>query len=200
MAFTPVRTSTLRGDQKSALTFFVEVAGKHIFTSGAATTSRAIASRAQGEKSQEAAHPHRGRTRLPQYLSDNIDAAYDAKSNRPMETRGQIIQGLQQAASETVMENPDDPNAYAEAKDGSQRFVHFIMNQDRAIQSLMAVENLDQNLSHHCVTVRPLPVEIGKRTGQHGLQEPSRSSSSAACFTTLATPYRVSIFHGPSTS
>jgi HD-GYP domain-containing protein (c-di-GMP phosphodiesterase class II) len=98
-------------------------------------------------------------------MSRNIELAYDKKSTQTIENRAQIVQGLQQSAAERMFESPTDKVAYDEAKQSTQKFADFLMNEDKAIKALLAVENTDQNLAHHGVSVASIAVEIAKISG-----------------------------------
>lgn len=166
MAFTPVRTSTLRGDQKIGFDIYVEVARKHILYIRRGDNFEGVRLTRLKEKKVKKLHiREEDEASYRKYLTDNIEAAYDSKSSRSIETRGQIIHGLQQAAAEAVMEDPSNTEAYSSAKEGSKRFVDFILNQNQAIKGLLSVENIDQDLAHHAATVAAISVEIARRTG-----------------------------------
>jgi putative nucleotidyltransferase with HDIG domain len=46
--------------------------------------------------------------------------------------------------------------AYTAAKDNIEKFVNFLNTEDLAFQSMMSIENVDQNIAHHGVTVATL--------------------------------------------
>lgn len=166
MAFTPIRISVLRGNQKIGFDVYIEVAAKQIlYLRNGDSFEGTRLQRLKEKKLKKMLIREEDEQRYRDYLSKNIEMAYDQKSGQSVEGRAQIVQGLQQAAAEAVMENPADEASYNAAKEGSQRFADFLLKEDQALKNMLAIENSDQNLSHHGVTVASLAVEIAKQTG-----------------------------------
>ena len=100
-----------------------------------------------------------------EYMDRNLSMAYDSSSGKSVEDRSQIVQGVQQAAAEDVMESPSDEVSYKAAKDGAAKYVDFLLKEDKALKSVLAIENTDQNIGHHGVTVSTYSVALAKSLG-----------------------------------
>ncbi|NJL24356.1 MAG: HD domain-containing protein [Calothrix sp. SM1_5_4] len=166
MGYSSIRVSVLRGDQKIGFDVFVQVGTKHILylRQGDSFEGTRLA-RLKEKKVKKMYIREEDEQLYRDYMARNIDMAYDQKGGQSMENRAQIIQGVQQAAAEAVFESPEDAEVYQAAKEGTRRFTEFLLAEDKAIKSLLAIENTDQSLGHHGVTVASLAVEIAKITG-----------------------------------
>lgn len=89
-----------------------------------------------------------------QYLEQSIDAAYD--KSRPLEIRTEIIQGFQQAESETYMEDPLNSDQYNHLRSSMQRFVEFLQDEPAGAGAILRLENIDLSITHHSVNVAAL--------------------------------------------
>lgn len=166
MAYTSIRISVLRGDQKIGFDAFVQIGEKHILycRKGDSFEGERLA-RLKAKKLKKLFIREDDEQAYRDYMAKNIEQAYDKNSNVSIENRAHIVQGLQQSATEAVFENPEDKAAYDAAKEGSQKFIDFLAAEDKAVKSMLALDNADQSLSHHGVTVAALAVEIAKATG-----------------------------------
>jgi putative nucleotidyltransferase with HDIG domain len=99
------------------------------------------------------------------YLSQNIDAAYDPKSSKSIESRVEVIQGSQQANAELLMESPGDQVTYAAAKEEAARYVEFLLKEKEAVGTMLKLENSDLDIAHHGVAVSTLSVAIANKIG-----------------------------------
>ncbi|MCB0357924.1 MAG: HD domain-containing protein, partial [Bdellovibrionales bacterium] len=79
--------------------------------------------------------------------------------------RTQIVQGVTQSSVEAVFEDPESEQAYQEAKNISQKYTHFLLENSEALKSIMEIKNTDQDLSHHGVTVASLAVKLANELG-----------------------------------
>lgn len=152
--FVSIRVSTLRGDLKIEFDTYVKVAGKYILylRKGDSFEGRRL-KRLKEKKLRKMYITAEEETGYRKYMSKNIEMAYSNDPERPIETRAEIIQGVQQAAAEDVMDNPESDAFYYVAKEGSQRFAEFIDSEKKALESLLSIPNQDQSISHHGVTV-----------------------------------------------
>lgn len=166
MGFAPIRISVLRGDQKIGFDCYVEIGGKHILylRKGSSFEGTRLA-RLKEKKLKKMFIREEEEQLYRDYMERNIEMAYDKASPQTLENRTHIVQGVQQSCAEAIFEDPADQSAYATAKEGSQRFTDFLLNEDKAIKNLLAIENTNQNLAHHGVTVASLAVRIAKMTG-----------------------------------
>lgn len=166
MGFAPIRISVLRGDQKIAFDCYLEVAGRHILYLRKGDSFDVSRIERLREKKVRKLYIREDDEQLYRdYMSRNIDMAYDKTSKQSMENRALIVQGVQQSAAEAIFENPTDQAFYTAAKEGTERFTKFLLEEDKALKSMLAIENQDQNLAHHGVTVASLSVQIAKLTG-----------------------------------
>lgn len=166
MAYTSIRISVLRGDQKIGFDAFVQIGEKHILycRKGDSFEGERL-KRLKAKKLKKLFIREEDEQAYREYMAKNIEQAYDKSSSVSLDNRAEIVQGLQQSAAEAVFEDPSDQAAYEAAKEGSQKFIDFLAAEDKAVKAMLSLENADQSLSHHGVTVAALAVEIAKATG-----------------------------------
>jgi putative nucleotidyltransferase with HDIG domain len=92
--------------------------------------------------------------------------AYDPKSGKDLETRANVVQGIQQANTEAVIENPGDVSSYNEAKGGALQFADFIAREQASLSIILKLENNDQSIAQHGVAVASLAVSLAQKLGQ----------------------------------
>ncbi len=162
--YVPIRVSTLRGDLKIPFNAYIHIAGKHILycRQGDNFEGPRLAKLKSKKLKKMFINPEQ-ETAYRDYLSENIERAYDNKSDMSMENRSEVIHGNQQSSAEEVMDNPEDEEAYSIAKDGTEKYIDFIMNEDAAFKHVMSITNIDQSLSHHGVTVATLSLGIAQK-------------------------------------
>lgn len=166
MSYSPVRISVLRGDQKIGFDVFIEIGSKYIlYLRKGESFEGARLQRLKDKKLKKMFIRDDDEPLYRSYIERNIEMAYDANSGQSMENRSQVIQGVQQAATEAVFDNPADEAVYKAAKEGTERFTQFLLAEDKAVKQLLAIENADQSLAHHGVSVATLAIEIAKVTG-----------------------------------
>jgi putative nucleotidyltransferase with HDIG domain len=166
MDYLPIRVSTIRGDQKIDFDAFVKINEKYVlYLRRGDSFEGGRLDRLKGKKLRKMFIVENDEPQYRQYLTRNIEMAFDKNSSASIENRAQIIQGNQQSQGEEVMENPGDENAYSEAKNSASRFVEFLSGEDSAFQHIMSIDNVDQNIAHHGVTVSTLAVALAKRLG-----------------------------------
>lgn len=164
MNHVPVRVSTLRGDQPIDFDAFVKINDKFILylRKGDSFEGKRLAR--LKEKKLKKMFIHQDEEGLyRQYLQRNIEMAFDSKSTKPLETRAQIVQGVQQSNAEEVMENPANEVAYGQAKDSAAKFVDFLNKEDSAVGHILRLENPDASIAHHGVTVSTMAVALAKK-------------------------------------
>jgi HD-GYP domain-containing protein (c-di-GMP phosphodiesterase class II) len=161
--FVPIRVSTLRGDQPIDFNAYIQVAEKHILylRKGDSFEGERL-KRLKDKKLRKMFIVPDDENHYRNYLSKNIEMAYDNKSNKNIVTRSEIVQGAQQSNTEEVMENADNVEAYNTAKDAAGRYVEFLKNES-ALAAIMNIENVDQNIAHHGVTVATLAVALAAK-------------------------------------
>jgi putative nucleotidyltransferase with HDIG domain len=164
--YVPFRVSTLRGDQKIDFNAYVRINEKFILyvRRGDSFEGKRITKLKEKKLKQLFLKPedeHLYRT----YLERNIDMAYNKNSGKTIENRAEIIQGSQQSNAEEVFENPFSVTAYNEAKVSAEKFANFLQTEDKAFSSLMNLENVDQNIAHHGVTVASISTMIANKLG-----------------------------------
>lgn len=162
--YVPFRVSTLRGDQKIDFNAYLRINDKFILYVRRGDSFEGLRIKKLKEKKlkqmflkPEEEHLYR------QYLERNIDMAYDKNSGKSITNRAEIIQGSQQSTAEEVFENPVSAVAYNEAKANMDKFVNFIQTENEAFQSMMNIDNVDQNVAHHGVTVATLSTMLMQR-------------------------------------
>lgn len=166
MDYVSIRVSTLRGDQKIDFDAYVRINDKMLLylRKGDSFDGDRL-DRLKAKKMRKMYIEVKDETIYRDYLRINIETAYDKNSNKDMKTRSEIIQGSQQANTEEVFENPENVASYNSAKDAAAKYVEFLMNNTDAMKSIMGIQNVDQNLAHHGVTVATLAVALADRLG-----------------------------------
>jgi putative nucleotidyltransferase with HDIG domain len=167
MEYLPIRVSTLRGDQPIDFDAYIKINDKHILylRKGDSFEGERL-KRLKSKNLKKMFIVPENEPDYRTYLTRNIDMAYDKGAGKSYEVRGEIIQGRQQSLGEAVMENPGDEVAYTEAKDSANRFIEFLTGEDpHSVNSILNIENVDQNVAHHGVTVSTLSVALAKHLG-----------------------------------
>ncbi len=162
--YVPFRVSTLRGDQKIDFDAYIKINDKYILylrTGDSFEGERLKRLKEKKLKKMFILPDHEQSYR--DYLTKNIEMAYDENSGKGINTRAEIIQGSQQSNAEEVMENPENVEAYNDAKEAAGKFVQFLTQEKEAFQYVVSVDNADQNIAHHGVTVSTLAVGLAKR-------------------------------------
>ncbi len=164
--YIPFRVSTLRGDQKIDFNAYVRVNEKYIlYVRQGDSFEGARIKRLKEKKLKQLFLKSDDESNYRIYLERNIEMAYDKKSGKTIENRAEIIQGSQQSKAEEVFENPTSLAAYNDAKNSAEKFTQFLQSEDEAFQALMNIDNVDQNIAHHGVTVATLSTMLGKKVG-----------------------------------
>jgi putative nucleotidyltransferase with HDIG domain len=91
--------------------------------------------------------------------------AYNKNSGKTIENRAEIIQGSQQSNTEEVFDNPFSVTAYNEAKSSAEKFANFLQSEGDAFGAMMNLQNVDQNIAHHGVTVATISTMLANRLG-----------------------------------
>jgi putative nucleotidyltransferase with HDIG domain len=165
-SYVPVRVSTLRGDQKISFDLYIQIGTKHIlFIRKGDSFEGTRLDRLKERKLRKMFILPDDEPHYRSYIEGNIMRAYDSKSGASIEDRTAVIQGLQQAAAESVFENPGDAQAYAEARAGASQFAELLRKEEKAFKALLSIENTDQNLAAHGVAVATLAVGIAQKLG-----------------------------------
>ena len=166
MEYLPVRVSTLRGDQKIEFDAYVLINDKHIlYLRRGDSFEGARLTRLKEKKLRKMYILNTDEKHYRSYLNRNLDIAYNSKSGKTVEDRSQIVQGIQQGSAEEVMETPHSEASYKSAKDGAAKYVDFLLKEDKALKTILSIENTDQSISHHGVTVSTYSVSLASRLG-----------------------------------
>ncbi len=166
MEYLPIRVSTLRGDQKINFDAYVQINDKQIlYLRRGDSFEGTRLMRLKEKKVRKIYILQSDEKNYRTYIDTNLNLAYDSKSPKSIEDRGQIVQGIQQAAAEEVMERPEDEVSYKQAKDGAAKYVEFLLKEDKGLKSVLQIENTDQNIGHHGVTVSTYSVALAKSLG-----------------------------------
>lgn len=164
MDYVPIRVSTLRGDQKIEFNAYLKIDEKFIMYLRKGDSFEGLRLNRFKEKKVRKIFILRDEEQAYlAYLARNIDSAYDRNSKVGLENRSAIVQGAQQANTEEIMENPGNAKAYEVAKDAAAKYAQFLMAEDKALSHILNIENFDQNIAHHGVTVSTLSVALAKK-------------------------------------
>jgi len=166
MSHIPIRVSTLRGDQQIDFDAFVKINEKQVlYCRKGDSFEGARLSRLREKKLKKMFILEAEESLYRKYLERNIDMAFDKNSGKTLDVRSEIVQGATQAKTEEVMESADNATVYNDAKANVLRFVEFLTHEDKAIAHILRMENADQNIAHHGVSVSTLAVGLASRLG-----------------------------------
>lgn len=162
--YVSIRVSTLRGDQKIDFDAYLKIDEKWIlYLRQGDSFEGTRLDRLKAKKLKKMYIATDDETKYRDYMQKNIDMAFDDKSGKDIKTRSEIIQGAQQNNAEDVFEKPESAEAYSTAKDASAKYVDFLVKNNDAVKSIIALPNLDQSLAHHGVTVSTLAVTLAEQ-------------------------------------
>ncbi len=164
--FVPIRVTTLRGDQQIPFDVYVRVAGKHILycRQGDSFEGQRL-NRLKEKKIKQLFIQLNNESNYRGYLSHNMELAYKATSGKPMGVRSQIIQGLQQAATEDVIDNLASQTHYDHFKQDTKNYVKFLIEENQALRCVLEIQNVDASVAHHGVNVAALATALAHHVG-----------------------------------
>ncbi len=166
MDYVPIRTSTLRGDQKTGFDIYIKIASKYIlYIREGASFEGARLSKLKEKKLKKLYILSDKEENYRTYLSANIERAFDKSSGQPIEERGRVIQGLQESQCDEIMEDPTNEIQYQIAKKGAGRFAEFLMAENKAVQSILNVTNDEKSIAAHGVAVSTYAVALAEKLG-----------------------------------
>lgn len=159
--YIPIRLCTLRGDLKIPFDLFIHVAGKFILycRKGSSFEGERLF-KLKEKKLQRLYIAAEDESLYRDYLRQNLEVAYKQSSNKTIDIRAQIIQGVQQAAVEDALEHPESEGFYQVLKEGVAPLLDFLQTEDKALSALLNIPNLDQNIAHHGVNVAVLALSL----------------------------------------
>lgn len=164
MEHVSIRVSTLRGDQKINFDVYVKINEKYVLYLRRGDSFEGLRlKRLKEKKLKKMFIQNTDEVNYRSYLKTNIESAYDAKSNKDITTRAEIIQGEQQSNVEEVFERPEDKVAYSETKDAAGKYVDFLMKNSAAATAILNMENSDKNLAHHGVSVATYSISLAQK-------------------------------------
>lgn len=164
MGFVPIRTSTLRGDQKISFDVFVQINSRNVLYLRKGDSFEGVRlERLKKKKLKKMFISAESEEDYRSYLSSNLEMAYDSKSGKSLGSRAEIIHGAQQNNAEAVMEEPGSQFAYTNAKEGAARYVEFLMKEQSAASQMLNIENQEQDLGRHAVAVSTLAIALAHK-------------------------------------
>jgi putative nucleotidyltransferase with HDIG domain len=162
-----IRISTLRGDQEIPFDVFLQIAGKHILYIRKGDNFDGV--RLKRLKDRATHHIFISTTAEPEYkkyLRYNTELAYKSSLGKPIEVRAQIIQGLQQAATEEVLENPNDQLRYEIFKEDTRKYLEFLLREEKALKCILNLDHGSPSVAHHGVNVASLACSLAIELGE----------------------------------
>lgn len=171
--YVSIRVSTLRGDQKIDFNAYIKINDKMVLylRKGDSFEGERL-QRLKAKKLRKMFILNEEEVHYRTYLQHNIEQAYDNSSSKDINLRAEIIQGAQQSNTEEVFENPENVESYNNAKDAAGKYVQFLLSNSKAVSAIMNIQNSDQNIAHHGVTVATLSVALAN---QMGLSDPKKN-------------------------
>lgn len=160
MDYISIRVNTLRGDQKIGFDAYILLDGKyvHYLREGDSFEGHRL-ERLKSKKLKKLYIRTESEKLYRDYVEKNIEAAYTNK-DKDLKTRAEVIQGDQEFHTDEVFENPENSVAYHKAKTAAGKYVDFLLQNTEAAQSVLAIQNTDHSISHHCVNVATLAVAL----------------------------------------
>lgn len=170
--FHPIRTASLRGDQKIQFDIYVPVGGRQIiYLRKGDSFEGARLTRLKEKQLKKLFIRSEDEPLYLKYLEDNVNQAYDMSAKMSIESRAEIIQGAQHANAEAVLESPEDKKTYDRARSESSRYVEFLSKEERAVRAIINAGGADSDLALHGVAVGTISVGIAKRIGIKALAD-----------------------------
>ena len=164
MDYTSIRLSTLRGDQKTEFDIYVQINEKMIlYLRQGDSFEGARLQKLKEKKLKKLYILQENELSYRQYLDHNMNQAFDNKSGKDIKLRSEIVHGIQIACIEEVFDNPRDSEAYQKNKDMAAKYVQFLLTNEKAVASIMNIENMDKNLAHHGISVSTYAVALAHR-------------------------------------
>lgn len=166
MNYISIRVSTIRGDQPIGFNTYIKINEKMVlYLKKGDSFEGDRLKKLKEKKLKKMFILNDEENNYRDYLHKNIEIAYDNNSGKDIITRSEIIQGAQQSNADEVMENPENETAYNSAKDAAGKYVDFLLNNSQAINSIMNIQNTDNNIAHHGVSVATLAVALASKLG-----------------------------------
>lgn len=162
MEYISIRVNTLRGDQKIDFDVYVLIHEKyiHYLKKGDSFEGQRL-DRLKTKKLKKMYIKTESEELYRSYIEKNIDMAYN-NPHKDLQLRSEIIQGDQQSKAEEVFENPRNPVSYAAAKDAASKYVEFLMQNEKAAENILSIQNTDSSISHHGVSVATLAMTLSQ--------------------------------------
>lgn len=170
MNYISFRVATLRGDQKITFNAYIKINDKMVlYLKKGDSFEGARLKKLKDKKLRKMFIITEEEANYIEYLDNNINLAYDNKSNVNIQTRAEIIQGDQQSKTEEVFEDVDNVETYNLAKEAAGKYVDFILSNDQALSSILNINNaensIDQKISHHSIAVATLSIALASKLG-----------------------------------
>ncbi len=171
--FTSIRVSTLRGDQKIDFNAYVKINEKMIlYLRQGDSFEGGRLGRLKEKKLKKMFIRTDEEPQYREYLERNIQQAYDKNSKVDLQTRSEVIHGQQQSNAEEVFEHPEDKESYMNTKEAAGQYLQFIQTNADAALAILKLENTDQNLGHHGVSVSTLALKLA---AANGMKDPGQT-------------------------
>lgn len=170
MNYISFRVATLRGDQKITFNAYIKINDKMVlYLKKGDSFEGTRLKKLKDKKLRKMFIVTDEEANYIEYLDNNINIAYDNKSNVNIQTRAEIIQGDQQSKIEEVFEDIDNVESYNLAKEAAGKYVDFILSNDQALSSIMNINHIensiDQKISHHSIAVATLSIALASKLG-----------------------------------
>jgi len=166
MDYVSIRVSTLRGDRKIPFNLYLHLNDKYILyiREGDSFEGERL-KKMKAKKLKKMFIPSSDEGKYRSYLSENIETAFDNNSKKPIEVRAEIAQGTVQASTEDLIENIGSEGRYDRTKEDAEKYIQFLLHNGTALKPILDIENTDQNIIHHSVTVATLAISMAHKIG-----------------------------------
>ncbi len=165
MDYLPIRTNTLRGDQKISFDVYIKIDQKMILYLRQGENfvgERLTRLRSKNLKKMFILKDKENSYR--DYIETNLNMAFDDKAGKDMSIRTQIIHGQQQSQIEEIFDHPQDESLYQTAKNQAEKFTQFLSKHELlAIIPMLRTENPDHSVAHHGVNTATLSLALAQK-------------------------------------
>ncbi len=166
MEYVPIRVSTLRGDQKIDFNLFIKIGGKQVLyiRRGDSFEGERL-EKLRNKKLKKMFIIEEDELNYRNYISKNLEMAFDPKTKKSLKDRCEIIQGSQQGNAEALMENPEDKTQFQITRFGINKYIDFILNQGDAFKAMLDSSKNETGLASHCLNVSTISIALAHRLG-----------------------------------
>lgn len=162
MAFVPVRTSTIRGNQEINFDIYILINKKYIhYIRRSDEFEEERLTRLKEKRVKRLYINPEDEPNYRLYLENNLKRVMEKDSS--LDQRADILQGAATAAIEDTFDNPQDLSRIDSLKTMMDTQIDFLADNKFALSSLLKLENYDFDVYLHSLNVASLAVGLGMK-------------------------------------